>query len=223
MVSNIYYDRKDSGLLITSNIEKFYKKMEIGIFPKINYEEIDYEKIDQYNFKDIGLDEIDNDYFQSIKDLFLKYRFETVAFHNIRADLSEVVINTQHLVLGENAKINLSKKNFKSLEEITFLSLKTFKGKVIDTFDSVNKMILWYENKKSNTILEKFPNLKEFYIYNGSLVELDLTGNPKLERLQLHRCTKLEKVVLNSETNLKKLITESSTKLDTSNLLGGNG
>ncbi|WP_312177512.1 hypothetical protein [Chryseobacterium sp.] len=34
--------------------------MELGIFPKTNYEEIPIEKIHQYKIKDIAFDEIDN-------------------------------------------------------------------------------------------------------------------------------------------------------------------
>lgn len=107
------------------------------------------------------------------------------------------------------AQKSIFRKNFENLKEITFLSVKTFKGKILDTLGSVEKLILWYENKKSNSILAMLHNIKEFYIYNGSLIELDLTGNPRLERLQLHRCLKLEKVVLNPSARLRNVIIES--------------
>lgn len=126
MVSKIYYDQKDPGLLITSNIEKFHKNMELGIFPKTNYEEIPIEKIHQYKIKDIAFDEIDNAYFQSIKEIFSKYKFEAIAFHETIADLSEVVLDVEHLIVGDKSKINLSSNNFKNLKEITFFVGKNF-------------------------------------------------------------------------------------------------
>jgi hypothetical protein len=63
-----------------------------------------------------------------------------------------------------------------------------------------------------------FPNLKEFYIYNGSIVQLDLTENPLIERLQLHRALKLEEVILPPTIHLKRVVVEACNKLDTSNL-----
>ena len=218
MATNIYYDPQNPGLLITSNFAEVKKWMDIGVNPMIDYKEISISEIDNYKIKDIAFDKVDNTYFQSIKEIFLNYKFEAIAFHETTADLSDVVLDVEHLIVGDKSKINLSEKCFKNLKEITFLSVKTFKGKILDKFESVKKLILWYENQKSNTILENFPNLKEFYIYNGSIVELNLTENPHIERLQLHRALKLEKVILAPTMHLKKVIVEACNKLDTSNL-----
>lgn len=218
MATNIYYDPKNPGLLITSNFAEIKKWMDVGVNPMIDYKEISISEINNYKIKDIGFDKVDNDYFQSIKEIFSKYHFETVAFHETTADLSDIVLDVEHLIMGDKSKINLSEKNFKNLKEITFLSVKTFKGKILDKFKNVEKLILWYENKKANDILEHFPNLKEFYIYNGSIVELNLSKNPHIERLQLHLCIKMEKVILPTDIHLKKVIVEACNKLDTSNL-----
>jgi len=218
MATNIYYIPKHQGILITSNFEEIQRRMDIGMNPKIEFIKISISDLDKYKIKGFGFEKIDNDYFKSIKEIFSKYHFEAIAFHETTADLSDVILDTEHLIVGDKSKINLSEKNFKNLKEITFLSVKTFKAKILDKFEKLEKLTLWYENKKSNDILEKFPNLKEFYIYNGSIVELDLTENPRVERLQLHLCIKLEKVILPPAMHLKKIIVESCNKLDTSNL-----
>lgn len=218
MDTNIYYSLKEQGIFVTSDFEERQRRINLGMFPKIDYEKIDIPNLDNYIFNEIAFDKIDNDYFQNIKEIFSKYTFETIAFHETMADLSDVVLDVQHLIVGEKSKISLSEKNFKNLKEITFLSVKTFKGKILDRFKDVKKLVLWYENQKSNIILENFPNLKEFYIYNGSIIELNLIENPYIERLQLHRCIKMEKVVLSPKIHLKKVIVEACNKLDTSNL-----
>lgn len=144
---------------------------------------------------------------------------ESISFHNCTIDykLFPVFDNVKYLTIGDSMKMDLSFSHFPNLVDVTFLSVKTFKGKILDEFESVKKLILWYENKKSNDILEKFPKLKEFWINNGSVVELDITQNSYLEILELHRCIKLEKVIVPARNSLKKVIVEASNKLDDSN------
>lgn len=218
MATNIYYIPKDKGILITSDFADIQKRMDIGMDPITEYIQISISDFDKYIVKGFGFDKVDNDYFQSIKQEISKYHFEAIAFHESTIDLFDVVLDVKHLIVGDKSKINLSSNNFKNLKEITFLSVKTFKGKILDKFKNVEKLILWYENQKSNIILENFPNLKEFYIYNGSIVQLDLTENPLVERLQLHRALKMEKVLLPPTIHLKRVIVEACNKLDTSNL-----
>ncbi|MFH6951462.1 hypothetical protein ACHRV6_23450 [Flavobacterium sp. FlaQc-51] len=103
-------------------------------------------------------------------------------------------------------KVNLLERNFIGLDEITFLSVKTFKGKILESFIDVKKMILWYESSKSNNILKLFPNLIELQIYNGNLVNLFLTENQKLKKLQLHNLPKLE--IVKKPDGLEELIVE---------------
>jgi len=218
MATNIYYIPKEQSIFITSNFAEIQRRMDIGMYPITEYIQTSILDLNQYLIRGIGFDKIENVYFQSIKEIFSKYHFEAIAFHETTADLSDLVLNVEHLIIGDKSKINLSEKNFKNLKEITFLSVKTFKGKILGKFGNVKKLILWYENKKSNDLLEHFPNLKEFYIYNGAILKLTLTASPYIERLQLHRCIKLEKVILPPEMHLKKVIVEACSKLDTSNL-----
>lgn len=218
MENNIYYNPENNGVFVTSNYAEIQKRMDLGIDPKVAYRKISVSDFDSFTIKSIGFDGVDNLYFQGIKDIFANHEFEAVAFHASVADLSDVVLNVKHLVVGDNSKINIAEESFRNLEEITFLSVKTFKGKILDKIGSVTKLILWYENSKTNAILSMFPNLKELYIYNGSLIQLDLTANALLERLQLHRCLKLEKVNVPFDNHLQKVIVESCNKLDRSNL-----
>ncbi|MGE6397379.1 hypothetical protein [Chryseobacterium scophthalmum] len=148
-----------------------------------------------------------------------KLNIESISFHNCIIDykLFPEFDKVKYLTIGDSVKVDISFSNFPNLVDITFLSVKTFKVKILDKFEKVEKLILWYENKKSNDILKKFPKLKEFGINNGSIVELDITQNPNLEILELHRCIKLEKVIVPSGNSLKKVIVEASNKLDDSN------
>lgn len=134
------------------------------------------------------------------------YSFQVVSIHNSTLDLKEVEINTRHLIIGDKVKVNLLERNFSGLDEITFLSVKTFKGIIQEPFIYVKKMILWYENSKSNDILKLFPNLIELQIYNGNLVALILKENQKLKKLELHNLPKLQTV--QKPDNLEELIVE---------------
>lgn len=218
MDANIYYNHKNEGLFITSDSEKVQKEINLGLYSNTNFEKIHLSNLDQYTVKGIGFDKVDDTYFQNIKYIFSKYEFEVIAFHRSNVNIDNIKINTKNLIIGNSSKINFGSEHFSNLKEISFLSVKTFKGRILDKINSVEKLILWYENKKSNEILLSFPNLKEFYIYNGTIIELNLTKNPLLEKLQLHRCTKLENVIVHPEHCLKKVIVESSNKLDTGNL-----
>ncbi len=218
MDTKIYYIPSSQGILITSDFAEIQNRMDIGMDPIIEYKQIELSDLKQYIIRAIGFQKVSAEYFEGIKEIISKFKFEAIAFHETTIDLSDVILDVEHLIIGDKSKINLSSKNFKNLKEITFLSVKTFKGKLLDTFDTVKKLILWYENKKSNEILLHFNHLKEFYIYNGSIPELDLTHNVEIERLQLHRCLKLEKVLLKPGHNLDYVIVEASNKLDISNL-----
>lgn len=216
--TNIYYDPKDHSVLITSNFSKYQKGMDLDLFPRSDYKKIDVSEFEKFTIKDLAFDEIENDYFQDIKKIFSLQKYNGVVFRNTNVILGGTVLNVDHLLIGENSKINISQKNFKDLSQITFLSVKTFKGKILDVFTGVEKLTLWYENKKTNDIISLFPKLKELYIYNGTMPDLDLTKNHFIKILNLHRCIRLEKVILHKEIHLKEVIIEACNKLDISNL-----
>lgn len=218
MNAGIFYDHNSSNLLITSNVPKWQKNVALGIYPNTKLEKIDFSELAKFEFNGISFDEIDNAYFQTIKSLFDKHILDYIAFHDTQVDLSAITINVNHLVIGEKAKLNLSVRSFKKLTKITFLSLKTFKGKVLHQFESVEQLVIWYEDRKVNEILPMFPKLKHLEINNGSLGELDLAANMMLETLSLHRCMKLEKVILDSSINLKKVVIGHCNRLDINNL-----
>lgn len=218
MNNYIYYNPIEQGLLIKSNFEELQKRMEIGLSPKINYQKIDFSRINSIDIRYVVFDNIIGKDFLQFQELFARKYLESVAFHETIANLSGIKIKAKHLVVGEKSKIDLSSEFFQDVKEITFLSVKTFKGKMKDKFDSVEKVILWYENNKANEIISHFPNLRYFQINNGSLDQLDLSNNTMLESLQLHLCTKLEKVKIAKGHELKEVLVERCKKLDLSNL-----
>jgi hypothetical protein len=218
MDTNIYYNADSRGAIATSNFEEIQKRMDLGIDPKVDYKKISFSDFDKLKINDLGFEKIANEYFQQFATIFSKHEFETVSFHDSVIELSEGTLRAKQLIIGDNSKINLSVKNFANLEEITFLSLKTFKGKILDYIPSVKKMVIWYENNKANSILSKFSNLVELWINNGNLTELVLTENSALKTLHLNRCAKLEVVKLKTNQLLETVVVEGSKKLDTSNL-----
>ncbi len=203
---NIYFNSDKKGLIVTNNFEEIQKKMDLGIFPKSTYIKTEIHDLSKFDFQTISLNYLNSFAFESFKSIFSQYSFQIVSIHNSTIDLKEVEINTTHLVIGEKVKVNLLECNFIGLDEITFLSVKTFKGMILESFRNVEKMILWHENNKSNDILKLFPNLIELQIYNGNVVDLFLTENRKLKKLQLHNLPKLQR--LEKPNDIEELIVE---------------
>ncbi|KQO32740.1 hypothetical protein ASF10_19985 [Flavobacterium sp. Leaf82] len=191
---------------MTNNFEEIQKKMDLGIFPKSTYIKAEIHDLSKFDFQTISLNYFNSFDFEYFKSIFSIYSFQIVSIHNSTLDLEGVEINTRHLIIGDKVKVNLLERNFIGLDEITFLSVKTFKGKILESFIDVKKMILWYESSKSNNILKLFPNLIELQIYNGNLVNLFLTENQKLKKLQLHNLPKLE--IVKKPDGLEELIVE---------------
>lgn len=217
MDSKIYYDSEVSGLLITNNFPEKQKQMDLGIYPKGNYQNIDISEIGDYNIVSVCFDQIDNEYFENINIIFSKLKLETLAIYNSIVDLSDTVIECKHLLIGDKTKINLSSQNFKNLDEVTFLSVKTYKGKVLSEFNNVKKLTLW-DSVKAFSLSEKFPNIKEMTVNKGGIIELNLRKNKYIERLDIHYCTKLEYVLLPDNHELKWIFVENCKNLDVSTL-----
>lgn len=217
MDSKIYYIPEHKTVSITSNYSEIKKWMDLGIHPKVEYIPITISELSQYEINSVGFDKIDNNYFQTIKELFSKLNLTSVAFHESTLDLSDVIIAAQELFIGEKSKINILAKNFENLKEVTFLSVKTFKGKVLDTFESVKKLTVW-DNTKTSTLPEMFPNITELIVNKRSLTELDLTKNKNLEKLEIHYCSKLEQILLPENHKLKEVVIENCKNLDVTNL-----
>ena len=208
---------ENKGILITSNFSEIQKWMDLGINPKVEYIPVTISSFRNYEVKSLGFDKVENEYFQSIKDLFPGLKFETVSFHESSIDLSNVLIDVKHLLIGEKSKFNISKNNFKGLEEITFLSIKSFKGKVITQLDTVQKAVLW-DSTKTSSLPEMFPNLIKLVINKGALTEVDLRNNKHLEKLEVHYCTKLERILLPDKHKLNEVFIDNCKNLDVNNL-----
>ncbi|WP_160139810.1 hypothetical protein [Chryseobacterium sp. c4a] len=218
MNTHIYYIPQYKAVSVIANFAETQKKMDLGMSPKVDYIPMTISDFSRYEIEGIGLVQIENDCFQAIKEIFSNFKFKSVAFHESNIELADVVIDAQHLVIGDRSKVNVSEKNFQNLEEITFLALKTYKGKVLTILNSVKKIAMWYEGKKSNTILSKFPELKELHCFNGSEIQLDIRENKCIERLELANFPKLEHILLDHDHIIKELKIENCKKLDISNL-----
>jgi hypothetical protein len=217
MDTNIYYIPEYKAVSITSNFAEEKKMMDLGVDPKIEYIPITISDFSKYEIRGIGFTKVDNSYFQTIKNVFSDFKFKSLAFHDSTVDLSNVTINVQELFIGEKTKMDISAKNFKNLEEVTFLSIKSFKGKIPDQFDTVRKAVFW-DSTKTSSFPEMFPNLIELTVNKGGLTELDLRNNKKLEKLGVHYCTKLEKILLPDDHKLNDIFIENCKNLDISNL-----
>ena len=109
--------------------------------PIIEYIQIAISDFDKYLVRGFGFDKIDNDYFQNIKEEISRYHFKTIAFHESTIELSDVILDVEHLIVGNRSKINLAAGNFKNIKEITFLEGKNFMGKILGNFNSVMKIV----------------------------------------------------------------------------------
>jgi hypothetical protein len=218
MDTKIYYIPEDYGITITNNFAEIQKRMDLGIDATTEYISIEIDDIKKYEIRSLSIENIENNYFQSISDALKKYKFKTVLFQKCEIDLQKTVLDVEHLLLGEKCNIDLSNNNFKNIEEITFLETKTYSGRILTRFDSVMKLTLWHDSKKANNILLHFPNVKELNIFNGSEIQLEIIQNKHIEYLKLGNFTKLEKVVLDPQNVIKKAIIVNCKKLDTSNL-----
>ena len=217
MDTNIYYIPEHKAVSITSNFDEEKKWMDLGVNPKIEYIPMTISDFSKYEIRGIGFTKVDNSYFQTIKSIFSDFNFNSVAFHNSTVDLSNITINVRELFIGEKSKIDISAKNFRNLEEVTFLSIKSFKGKILDQFDTIKKAVLW-DSTKTSSFPEMFPNLIELTINKGGLTELDLRNNKHIEKLDVHYCTKLEKILLPDDHKLNDVFIENCKNLDISNL-----
>lgn len=214
----IFYSSNESGLLITSKFEKWQRNMALGVFPVTKFNEIDLAEVKRHTIKTIAFDEVAHLSFECLSEIFSQSAFDSIAFHQTTIDLSGVTINCNHLIVGEKSKIDIQNLYFKNVNEITFLSLKTFKGKVLDKLNSVEKLVIWHDNKKLNDMLPLFPNLKSIQVNHGSATQLNLSANAWLEILSLHLCHKLEKIDLHPTNILKEVVIENCNSLDQSNL-----
>ncbi|UIR57827.1 hypothetical protein LZQ00_08395 [Sphingobacterium sp. SRCM116780] len=217
MDTNIYYIPAHHTISITSDFAEEQRRMDTGIDPKIEYIKLSISDLSNYSFDTIGFKRVENDYFQSIKSIFSKINLKAVAFHESNIDLSDVVIDVQHLLIGDKSKVNLKMENFKNLKEVTFLEIKTYKGKVLNQLSTVKKAVLW-DSTQTSLLHEMLPNLIELTVNKGSLTELDLRNHKHLEKLDIHYCTKLEQVLLYKDHKLQNVMIENCKKLDISNL-----
>lgn len=218
MQGQIFYIPERMTVLITPNYSVIKKRMDLGIDPKIELKEVTITELKKLQVKGIGFDKISNEYFQQIKGVLENVVLEHVAFHEMQADISDQKIDAKHLVIGDKSRIDISSAVFNNLNEITFLSAKTFKGEIKNKLESVEKLILWYGSNNSNDILSHFPNLKYLQVISANVTELNLSHMHHLETLQLHLCKKLEQVRVPDNIQYKTVIIEKCNKLDVSNL-----
>lgn len=192
MDSKIYTD-KDNGLLITTRIEKWERDIQLGISPDFKFQLIDISDIDNRpSIEGIAYDVIPNEDFILLNSILGLKHVEGLAIHE-SIIIDSAIISCTHFVLGEKVKFELRNERLNSVERITFLSLKTFKGKIIDDLIGVKHLVVW-EDKKSimNDLLKRFPNLESLYLVRTSLESLDFSANPNLINLELHDCRKLK-------------------------------
>lgn len=170
---------ESKGVLITSNFKEIKKLMDLGVNPRIEYQEFIFSDFNKYEIEWLAFEKVENLYFQKISSIFSISRFKTIAFHESNIDLHGLVLNTESLVIGERCQVDLANEYFNNLEKINFLSLKTFKGKIKNPILSVSKAILW-DTTKGNFLPEMFPYLHELTINKGSITQLDLIQNTNL-------------------------------------------
>lgn len=207
------YINDQNDILITTRIDYWLEKIKLGIFPKQNYLLIDEKDVlNNKNIVNISFDKIvsveDINYFL---ELFKSNSDkQVIAFHECKS--KEITkYYSKHLVLGEKCFLPINVENTEIVEEITFLSLKTFKGKISSLIYNVKTLNVWNDKGKLNEIVLAFTDLRVLKIYNSDVQILDLTQFLNLVSVEIYNCKKLE-IINFSENNTANVTLENSPK-----------
>jgi hypothetical protein len=189
------YITKNNELFITSRIEEWERKIQLKIFPDLKFKLVDISENNKLrSVTGITYDMVSYEDFVIVNNIIESYSPQELAIYESNIITSPVIF-CSHLLLGDMINFELRHERLKNVERISFLSLKSFKGKIINNLIDVKHLVVW-EDKKSimNDILKRFPNLESLYLVRTSLEFLDLSVNKSLLRLELHDCRKLNKL-----------------------------
>lgn len=214
MNSSIYTD-KFNGLLITSRFEDWEKKIKLGIFP-----DFEYAQTDILNLKNniqiidsVAFDKVSSDDFNLVNSILKQKRIGAIAIHE--SDISNSPkLFCQHLIIGEKVTIDLKNEMLNAVEGITFLSLKTYKGKVIDDLTNIKNLTVWHDKGYANSLFKKTPALESLQLYDTSVEALDLSLNPYLNSAGFYVSKNLQKVYFSKEKLPENIGYEACPNLD---------
>lgn len=130
-----------------------------------------------------------------------------LTFYNCKVNIDSEITPVRVINFGEKVSGKFDVFLFKGLEEITFTSYKTFKGKIYGKNDSLRKLILWYfnPNDKSLKDLGFFKGLRELEINNTNIETLEgIESLTELRSLTINMGIKLREI--KNIQNCKKLI-----------------
>lgn len=206
------YINDQSDILITTRIDYWIEKIKLGIFPEQNYLLIDEEDVlNNKNLVNISFDKIVTTNINYFLELFKNNSDnQVIAFHECKSkEINRYY--AKHLVVGEKCILPINVENSETVEEITFLSLKTFKGKVTSLIYNVKTLNVWNDKGKLNEIVLAFIDLRVLKIYNSDVQILDLTQFLNLVSVEIYNCKKLE-IINFSENNTANVLLENSPR-----------
>jgi len=211
-----YLNTNEEGcttLSVTSRSEYWLNEVELNTSPSLGTEIFDLEKDINNDSISIGFDGVEANIFRYvIEHINIQRSIKILAIHNsdIEIDLT-LSLNLDHLIIGLNNNINMSKWNINA-REITFYSLKTFKGILPNSFSIVEKLTVWDDKNRINDLLKLFVLITELKITNSNIEELDLKSLKQLKMAHLAHLNKLVNIEIPSPNKLERIIVEKCKK-----------
>jgi len=213
MDTKIYLD-KSGGLLITTRFSEWENNMRLGIFPQQHFLLIDTFalKSNHIILKSVSFDKVPLKDFVTINN-YLKYiEFDEVAIHECNL-INVQLPNCKHLILGIKVKLNLSNEILLSIQKITFLSLKTFRGKILNDLNNIKDLIVWDDIGFINELLKKIPYIEILQLFKTNLETLDISLNHHLCLLELYNSKKLKRLEFTKDNMPNKISFEMCPNL----------
>lgn len=199
------------GLFITSRTEYWLERVRLSIHPPLG-EEINCLFDDIQNVSIIlGFDKIDSDIFNSvITEISKKNVITDLGIHNsvINVNLDSTLL-VDKLYIGESTTMDLDSAQIDA-KEITFLSLKTFKGFFLSKFPNVQSLTIWEDKNRINELLEVFFNIKELILTSSNVEILDFKLVMRLNNVDLRYCNKLTSIEVGAKHKIQRLIVQKS-------------
>jgi len=206
-----YYLNIDSNgrstLFVTGRYEFWLNKVKLNISPPLGTEIFSLEDEIEADSINLGFDFIEaKDFEDVLRKMMNKRTINDMGIHDCNLNIkSDFCLTLNHLYIGNNVNINMTLWNI-IVNEVTFLSLKTFKGCFPPSIPSVRELTIWDDKNGVNEYLKVFSNISKLSLTNSNIEVLDLKLVLKLKEAHLAYCRKLKNVEVNEKNEIVKII-----------------
>lgn len=200
------------GLFVTSRTDYWQERCRLRISPSLG-EEIAHLKDVKGQTVVLGFDQIDSKVFNGVvEEVSTLNTIKELAIHNskIHVDFT-ATLSIDHLYIGEKVALDLHASQIES-KEVTFLNLKTFKGRVLSKFPATESLTVWYDRDNINKLIESFYNVQKLVVTHCNVEMLDLGLLSRLTVINLAYCRNLTKINVLEKHSLEIITVQTSKK-----------